>query len=82
MAATEIESYRQLEQDYTQQQTEYEKAEEAYRRSADAGATDAEQQYQGLMAKRETLERLYDELKSARSHLAQLREEASRATVL
>lgn len=82
MATAEVENYRQLEQDYERERAEYEQMEEAYRKVEASGSAEALQLFDELKVKRSALEGLYDQLKDARSDLAQLRETASKKVVL
>jgi phage shock protein A len=75
MALTDVENYRQLEQDYERALEEYGKLEATYR-ATDSGSKSSGQAYEQLEAKSRELEDRYANLRDMRNRLAQVREEA------
>jgi hypothetical protein len=76
MALTDLESYRQIEQDYERALDEYGRLEAGYRAVADSSESSRHAAYGQLEAKSRELEDLYAKLKDMRTRLAHVREEA------
>lgn len=85
MSWTEIESYRQLEQEYEREREQFVAEEKAYRDAIESGNGDASVlrgQYADLAAKRIALEHKFEALRQMRNNLAHKRDEVSRALVI
>lgn len=77
MAFTEVETYKQLEQEYQQKLQQYQAAEDDYRKAAtERSGSDPElvSQYEALASKRREVEQYYERLKGLRSELAVARD--------
>ena len=80
MAWPEIETYRQLEQQYKQELEGYQHLDVAYREASASKAPETvlKQRYDQLADKRQELDKVYSRLTEMRSELARAREDASK----
>jgi hypothetical protein len=83
MAWTEIETYRQLEQEYQQELAGFKLAEAAYREGTAQvpPPNNLREQYEQLAAKRVQLESMLERLRQMRHNLAHKREEVAQELV-
>jgi hypothetical protein len=79
MILSQVESYRQLQQEYEQELERFTHDESAYREAAavDAAAPDLRARYDQLATERQSLEAKLELLKQLRLTLAQRREEVA-----
>jgi uncharacterized protein involved in exopolysaccharide biosynthesis len=84
MTWTEIEAYRQLEQEYEQELARFKEEESAYREAVTKGLSTPglRETYEQLSTKRRELESKLDRLKQMRNNLAHRREEVGQEFVL